>query len=136
MLTSMYPNSIKLSIFNRDKNLNNGALFENAVAQELVSKGYDVYYYNGKKQGELDLMIERNGYVLPIEVKSGKDYKIHSALDKVLSNDSYGIPEAIIFNNGNVEMDGKKIYMPIYMAMFLEESTLSNGIVKVDLGDL
>ena len=136
MLTSMYPNSIKLSIFNRDKNLNNGALFENAVAQELVSKGYDVYYYNGKKQGEIDLLIERNGAVLPIEVKSGKDYKIHSALDNVLSNESYGIPEAFIFNNENVEIVGKKNYMPIYMAMFLEEDNQSTGIIKVGLGDL
>jgi len=136
MLTSMYPNNVKLSIFNRDKNLNNGALFENAVAQELISKGYDVYYYNGKKYGELDMVIERNGVVLPIEVKSGKDYKIHSALDNVLNNENYGIQEAFIFNNENVDIIGKKNYMPIYMTMFLEEDNQANAIIKVSLGDL
>ena len=133
LLTSMYPNSVKLSIFNRDKNINNGALFENAIAQELVSKGYDVYYFNGKKQGEIDLLIERNGEVLPIEVKSGKDYKVHSALNNILSNDEYGIKEAIIFNNENLEIVDNKTYMPVYMSMFLEEDGLSDSIVKVDL---
>ena len=136
LLTSMYPSNTKLSIFNRDRNINNGALFENVVAQELTSKGFDVYYYNSKKQGELDLLIEKDGRVLPIEVKSGKDYKIHSALDNILGNDSYGIPEAIIFNNENVEVDDKKIYLPIYMAMFLEEEKLPNSIVRVNLGEL
>ena len=69
-----------MSILNKDKAINNGALFENVVAQELLAKGHKEYYFNSKKQGELDFVIELDGKVVPLEIKSGKDYKRHSAL--------------------------------------------------------
>lgn len=60
------------------------------------------YYFNSKKQGELDFVIELNGKVTPLQIKSGKDYKRHSALNNVLEADDYGIQEAYIFSEGNV----------------------------------
>ncbi len=133
LLTSNYSNQVKIAVLNKEKNINNGALFENVVAQELLNKGFKVYYFNSKKQGELDFVIEIAGKVVPLEIKSGKDYKRHSALNNVLGNQEYEIDEAYIFSEGNVEIDGKRIYMPIYMIMYLEDVPLENSIYKLDL---
>lgn len=136
LLTSCYSNQIKIAILNKEKSINNGALFENAVAQELTAKGHKGYYFNSKKQGELDFVVELDGKVVPLEIKSGKDYKRHSALNNVLANEDYEIPEAYVFSEGNIETDGKRIYMPIYMIMFLDHTKLENTIYKLDLSGL
>lgn len=133
LLTSQYSNDTKIMILTKEAGINNGALFENVVAQELVSKGLQVYYFSSKKQGEVDFVIEWNGVACPIEVKSGKDYKRHSALENILSDENYDIPEAIVFSNANVEVVGKRVYMPIYMVMFLENELLKDSIYKLDL---
>jgi predicted AAA+ superfamily ATPase len=136
LLTSCYSNQVKVAILNKDKSINNGALFENAVVQELLSKGHKVYYFNSKKQGELDFVIELDGKVTPLEIKSGKEYKKHSALNNVLQNEEYQIAQAYIFSEGNVEVSGEKIYMPVYMTAFLENTPLSRTIYKLDLRGL
>ena len=133
LLTSQYSNDTKIMILTKEAGINNGALFENVVAQELVSKGLQVYYFSSKKQGEVDFVIEWNGVACPIEVKSGKDYKRHSALENILSDENYDIPEAIVLSNANVEVAGKRVYMPIYMIMFLENELLQDSIYKLDL---
>ena len=95
-----------------------------------------MYYFNSKKQGELDFVIELNGKVPPLEIKSGKDYKKHSALSNVLGNEEYGIPEGYIFSEGNVEIEGKKVYLPVYMLMFLEDVKLEHTIYRLELSGL
>lgn len=136
LLTSCYSNQVKLAILNKDKSINNGAVFENVIAQELLAKGHKEYYYNSKKYGELDFVIELDGKIVPLEIKSGKDYKRHSALNNVLSVENYDISEAYILSEGNVEVVGKRIYMPIYMIMFMENAKLDNTIYKLDLRGL
>ena len=136
LLTSCYSNQVKLSILNKDKSINNGALFENVIAQELLSKGQKVYYSTSKKQGELDFVIEIDGKVVPLEIKSGKDYKRHSALNNVLKNSDYEIENGYILSEGNIEVEGKRIYMPVYIVMFLEDKKLENTIYKIDLSIL
>lgn len=136
LLTSCYSNQVKLAILNKDKSINNGAVFENVIAQELLAKGHKEYYYNSKKYGELDFVIELDGKIVPLEIKSGKDYKRHSALNNVLSVENYDISEAYILSEGNVEVVGKRIYMPIYMIMFMENTKLDNTIYKLDLRGL
>lgn len=136
LLTSCYSNQVKLAILNKDKSINNGAVFENVIAQELLAKGHKEYYYNSKKYGELDFVIELDGKIVPLEIKSGKDYKRHSALNNVLSIENYDISEAYILSEGNVEVVGKRIYMPIYMIMFMENAKLDNTIYKLDLRGL
>lgn len=136
LLTSQYSNTVKMQILNNDPSINNGALYENVVAQELVSAGIIPYYFNSKQQGELDFIIELEGKVLPIEVKSGKDYKKHSALDNVLTNRDYAIPEAVILCNDNVSVCAKRVYLPIYMIMFLKEAEPNQIIYSVDLNGL
>lgn len=136
LLTSLYSTDTKIKILQKDASINNGSLFENAVAQELCSREFSVYYFNSKKQREIDLVIELNGSVCPIEIKSGKAYKKHSALENILSDEGYDIRQAYILSNSNVEVIGKKIYLPIYMMMFIEEQTLANPIYKLDLRGL
>lgn len=136
LLTSRYSDQVKMAILNKEKSINNGALFENVVSQELLSKGHKEYYFNSKKQGELDFVIELNGKVVPLEIKSGKDYKRHSALCNVLADENYGIEYAYVFSERNVEVSGKKVYLPIYMMMFLENEKMADTIYKLDLSGL
>ena len=132
LLTTMYGKACKLKIVSKEKDVNKGAVYENVVAQELHAHGYSLYYYNSKKKGELDFVVEHAGRVLPIEVKSGKDYEKHSALDNVLAVAEYGIEEAYVFTNDNVKVDGKLTYFPIYMAMFLQDDPIDFIDISVD----
>lgn len=136
LLASMYmDNNLQIKILNKDKNINFGAIYENAVAQELVSKGFDLYYYKNNKLGEIDFLIENKGEIIPFEVKSGKTYKRHNALDNLLASDC-GISKAYILCNKNLEKNGKKIYLPIYMIMFFEKDEIQDMYYKFDLSKL
>lgn len=124
LLACMYMNGIQIKILNREKDINFGSVYENAAAQELKAHGFDLFYFNSKKQGEIDFLVEKDGDVLPVEIKSGKDYKKHAALSNVLDNERYAVPAAYVFHSGNVSTAGKISYYPIYMIMFLERKTV------------
>ena len=128
LLAATYANGIQLALLNGEKNINFGAVFENAAAQELAAHGYALYYFNSKKQGELDFVIEHEGNVLPLEIKSGKDYTRHNALSGVMANQDYYIPAAFVFHGGNVSVKEKITYYPIYMMMFLREPELAQDL--------
>ena len=132
LLTTIYGKACKLKIVSKEKDVNKGAVYENVVAQELHAHGYPLYYYNSKKKGELDFVIEHAGRVLPIEVKSGKDYEKHSALDNVMAAREYGIEEAYVFTNDNIKVNGKLTYFPIYMVMFLQDEPIRFIDISVD----
>lgn len=132
LLTTIYGKACKLKIVSKEKDINKGAVYENVVAQELNAHGYPLYYYNSKKRGELDFVIEHAGQVLPIEVKSGKDYEKHSALDNVMAVEEYGIKEAYVFTNDNVKTVGRLTYYPIYMVMFLQNDPIGFIDISVD----
>jgi len=131
LLTTIYGKSCKLKIVNKEGDINKGAVFENVVAQELHAHGYPLYYYNSKKFGEIDFIVEQNGKSLPIEVKSGKAYNKHSALNNLMNAKEYGIEEAFIFTNDNVKIDGKLNYLPIYMVMFLKDEPMEFADIRV-----
>lgn len=123
LLTEQYGSSLRTQILFSDDQINLGGVYENYVAQELNSHGYKLYFYNSHSIGELDFVIEHDMSVLPIEVKSGKDYYVHSAIDKVTYNSQYEIEKSIVFSNGNVEVKDKTVYYPIYMCGFLTKQT-------------
>ena len=79
-------------------------------------------------------MIEHSGKILPIEVKSGKSYQRHSALSNVMEISNYSIDESYVFTNYNVEVNGKYVYFPIYMIMFLQDELIR--LPEVSLEDL
>ena len=81
---------------------------------------------------EVDFIIEDGIEIIPIEVKSGKDYKRHVALDNLLSNSEYNIKKAYTLCNGNVEVVDNRIYIPIYMIMFFEKKAVENNIINFD----
>lgn len=124
LLACMYSSGFQLNIIIGEINANFGAVFENFAAQEMHSHGYDLYYFNSKKQGELDFVIEHDNHALPIEIKSGKDYKRHNALSNVMKNDEYAIKESFVFTTGNIEIHDRSIYLPVYMLMYLHEKEL------------
>lgn len=137
LLASEYSQGIQLKIISGDDKLNYGAIFENYIAQELTACEHDLYYYNNKKRGELDFLIEYDGEVLPIEVKSGKDYKVHRALSNIMDCGEFNLNRALIFNNSNLKVEGKLTYAPIYMAMFLKQEIKDeDSLYKIDLSEL
>ena len=117
-----YRNNIK-AVMSDIKSINLGSVYETVVAQELRAHGYDLYYYDNKKNGEVDFLIDDadNLSNIPIEVKSGKDYTVHSALDKFISNNDYNIKKAYILSNEReVFVDNGITYVPIYYIMFFQ----------------
>ena len=119
LLASQYAGGIQLQILQGDVCINNGAIYENAVAQELHAHGWKLRYFNSKKQGEVDFLLEQDSEIIPLEIKSGKDYQRHVALKNLLTNAEYGIHRAIVLSNENVSVSGNVLYAPIYMTMFL-----------------
>lgn len=130
MLTTIYGMNTKARILGNDNNFNAGGLYENVVAQELICKNYKLYYYNSNRLGELDFVIEYNGSIIPIEVKSGKDYSRHSALNNCLANPEYDMQEAFVFANCNIEKKEKITYLPIYMIAFIDANIESDMIIE------
>ena len=136
LLASMYVDGLQLKILSREKDINFGAIYENVAAQELKAHGFELYYFNSKKQGELDFVIEYQGNVLPLEIKSGKAYTRHNALDNVLKDERYAIPQAFVFCNENITFRDKITYLPIYMIGFLDKEKIEEYIYSIDLSAL
>ena len=130
LLTGILYHNDVLPIMNDKCGVNLGSVYENVVAQELKAHGFKLYYYDNKKNGEVDFLIDSVDLmsVLPIEVKSGKDYYIHTALNNLLKVDEYKITNGIVFSNeAKVYNNGNVIYMPIYYVMFLRSSAFDNS---------
>lgn len=136
LLACQYAEGIQLRIIKGDKNINFGSIYENAVAQELVAHGLTPYYYNNKRRGEIDFVVEIDGKVLPIEVKSGKDYETHRALSNIMDSPDYALAEALVLTNDNLHVSGKLTYAPVYMTMFLQKNAAAPVSYKIDLAGL
>lgn len=129
MLTSqLFHNNLR-PILQDEKSINIGAVYENVVAQELKAHGHQLFYYDNRKNGEVDYLIDDYSSltILPIEVKSGKDYTVHSALNKMLSVSDYNVLSGLVVSNERqVKKEGKVIYMPIYYIMFINATGADN----------
>ena len=136
LLACQYADGIQLRILNNDIDINYGSIYENAVAEELYSHGLKLYYFNSKKQGELDFVIKIDDKLLPIEVKSGKNYLRHNALKNVIENKDYDIEKAYVLYNENIKRVGNIVYLPIYLMMFIKNREIENLIWKIDLSSL
>ena len=137
LLTYKLLNGNQTAILNGNSNLNFGAVYEAVVAQELTAHGFDLYYNSDKKRGEIDFLIEKGNDVIPLEVKSGKDYKRHSALSQLMSNPEFDYPLGIVLCNGNIENEDRILYLPVYMIGFLQNVQNNKpNIVKLDISSL
>jgi predicted AAA+ superfamily ATPase len=118
------------AVLNDDRSINLGSVYESVVAQELRAHGYTLHYYDNKQRGEVDFLIDdyENLTVMPIEVKSGKDYTVHSALDKFLNTEDYNVKKAVVLNNEReVREKNGVVYQPIYYCMFFDQNRLSDS---------
>lgn len=132
LLTFQYGSSFRNGILLGDRTINLGGVYENFVAQELTAHNFPSYFYCSHNVGELDFVIEHDQSVLPIEVKSGKDYYVHSAIKNVADNVEYGVREAYVLANCNIEKDGKIVYLPIYMCSFISDE-VEYPILSLDI---
>ncbi len=118
------------------KSINLGTVYESVVAQELAAHGFKQYYYDNKQKGEVNFLIDDYSQleVLPIEIKSGKDYTEHSALTKFLDTPDYGISRAIVFSNERKVFKKKGVtYWPIYYSMFLQNDCSNEKVILPEL---
>ncbi len=136
LLAAQYADGIQLKILTGDTSINIGAVYENVVAEELLTHGLTPYYYNNKRRGEIDFVISVGDKVMPIEVKSGKDYQKHSALNNMMTDYPDSLYDAIVLSNGNIETVGNITYVPIYMIMYIRQQESNIGVYKIDLSGL
>ena len=125
ILSGIYYRNNVSAVMSDVKSINLGSVYETVVAQELRAHGYELYYYDNKKNGEVDYLIDDSDHLsnIPLEVKSGKDYTVHSALDKFMSIEEYNIRDAYVLSNEReVTVRNGITYIPIYYVMFFENA--------------
>ncbi len=126
ILSGIYYRNNVSAVMSDVKSINLGSVYETVVAQELRAHGYELYYYDNKKNGEVDYLIDDSDHLsnIPLEVKSGKDYAVHSALDKFMSIEEYNIRDAYVLSNEReVTVRNGITYIPIYYVMFFENAS-------------
>lgn len=117
----LFGRNIK-AVMSDDVSVNLGSLYETVAAMELKAHGHKLYYYDNKAKGEVDFLLDDEDTlsILPLEIKSGKDYTIHSAISSFLKNDEYNVKEGMVLSNsGRIEKKNGVVYLPIYSLMFL-----------------
>ena len=118
----LYGNNIR-AILDDEVSINLGSVYETVVASELIAHGYKLFYYDNRSKGEVDYLIDDYDSLsaVPIEVKSGKNYTVHSALNAFVQNEDYHIQKAFVLSNAReITTNGKITYLPIYYIMFFQ----------------
>ena len=128
LLCAMCGGDTQYKIVNGALEINEGSILENLFAQSLQAAGFALYYYDRKSIGEVDFVVQQKGTLLPVEIKSGKDYTKHNALNNLLEVEEFKLDNAIVFCIGNVCRDGKILYLPLYMSMFFKRETMLDKI--------
>ena len=133
ILTSILYGSNIRAILEDERSINLGSVSESVVARELIAHGYNLFYYDNRSKGEVDYLIDDYDSLsaVPIEVKSGKDYTVHSALNTFVKNDDYHVKKAFVLSNAReITMNGKITYLPIYDVMFFGAADPSIALFK------
>ena len=128
----LYGSNIR-AILDTQRSINLGSLYETAVASELIAHGHKLFYYDNRSKGEVDYLIDDYDSlsVVPIEVKSGKDYTVHSALNAFVQNEEYQIKKAVVLSNEReITHKGKITYMPIYDIMFFRQESSKSHFIR------
>ena len=137
LLCAASMENIQFPLLQGDLSVNLGSILENAIAQQLAVNGFALYYYNASRIGEVDFVVQRDRQALPIEVKSGRDYMAHRALDNLLAVEEWNIPLAYVLCGGNLARRGKICYLPWYMTMFIKPAAVpAKWIIPMDLSGL
>ena len=122
MLMARYPQPTAQAAYLDDSSPNLGAIYENVIAQELTAQGIPLYYYMAKKHSEVDFIADTNAdSVMPFEVKSGRSYRTHAAIDAVLANAEYHVSQGVVLSRSNIVQDGRTTYLPLYATYCLRD---------------
>ena len=137
LLCALSMDNIQFSILQGDVNVNMGSILENVMAQMFTANGFDLHYFDDKKYGELDFVLQKGTSIDLLEIKSGNDYKKHAALDKIMKVENWKFDKSIVFCKDNVEEDGSVLYLPWYMAIFYKHEQIKEGMIySIDLSGL
>lgn len=137
LLCAACMENIQFDLLKGNLDINMGSILENVMAQLIKSNGFSLNYFDSKKYGELDFIIQNGMHIDLVEIKSGSDYKKHPALNKILSVKEWDIQNAYVFCRGNIEKAGPVTYLPWYEIMFLKPSIVPEGTkFQVDLSGL
>lgn len=137
LLCAACMENIQFEVLQGNLEVNLGSILENIMAQAIKGNGYDLHYYDSKKIGEIDFVIQNGTKVDVLEIKSGNDFKKHPAINKITEIPSWNFEQVLVFCKGNVEKDGDVVYLPWYMIMFYKpEQVLQSQIFEVDLSGL
>lgn len=120
ILCSLTVKNAYFDLLSDSENANLGFIFENLIAQEFTASGIDLFYYNRKGIGEVDFLMQDGLEIIPVEVKSGKYFRNHQALNNLMAIKNYPINKAYVLSGGNIEKDGNIINLPWYMTMFID----------------
>lgn len=137
LLCAACMENIQFDILKGNLEINLGSILENLMAQQLKSNGLALNYFDSKKYGELDFVIQNGLHIDIVEIKSGNDYKKHSALNKVLAVNEWKINRTYVFCKGNIEVDNNIVYLPWYFIMFLKPDLIPQGLkYEIDISNL
>ena len=117
----LYGSNINVILKDESK-INLGAVYETVVAQELKAHGHKLFYYDRRKVGVVDYLIDDYDTlsVLPLEIKSGRGEYEFSALKKLMDIKDSNIKKGYVLSNKKEVGEKDDIYyMPIYFVMFL-----------------
>ena len=127
----LYGSNIR-AVLDDQRSINLGSVYETVVASELIAHGHKLFYYDNRSKGEVDFLVDDYDSLsaVPIEVKSGKDYSVHSALNTFVRNEDYHVKKAYVWSNERtVSRKGKIIYLPVYYIMFFQHDSGSGMLL-------
>lgn len=137
LLCAACMENIQFSILKGELDINMGSVLENMMAQQLTCNGYVLHYFDSKKTGEIDFVVQRGMTVDLVEVKSGRDYKKHPAIQRMMAVDNWKFGKCMVFCQSNVEKAGTILYLPWYLIMFYRMEELPERFIyQVDLAGL
>lgn len=137
LLCAACMDNIQYPILQGNLEINLGSILENVMAQSIISNGFRLNYFDSKKYGELDFVIQNGMQTDILEIKSGKSYKTHAALNKVLNVEEWHFGKTLVFCKGNIEQFEKITYLPWYAIIFYQPRRLPpHTIYEVDLSAL
>lgn len=137
LLCAACMENVQFDLLNGRLEANLGSILENVIAQQLKANGYALYYFDTKKYGEVDFVVSGGIHTRLVEVKSGKDYKLHHALNNIRSVSQWRFRDSIVLCRGNVEAEDGILYLPWYMMIFICPEQPPKGLIyQVDLSAL
>ena len=116
LLLALFGFSTKKALLNGTlKGFAKGGIYENFVAETLTKNGYSLHYYKPNDSSELEFIIEKDGEVIPIEVKAGNSPT--KSLDSFVEEFEPTVAFKLI--GGNVGRNNKKLTIPHFLAMYI-----------------